>query len=278
MWPFGKKKEKQTQPSQDQQRVQEFARQFESEEIDLVAVTGPEGLKTDRQEGDELLTVTIPLTAWMDEYDSVVHEQPARLTTLADERLRDYLRSRVYADFIIKVKARPGKDGESFQLIGLPEPGFDPELKAVLDRQVTPVTRTVEGVGEFVLNRRLGCMQAEVAWLGGRAQLSVEAEQDQQESFFSLAAKLLENSPWWDAEAKKLAARTGLEQINAQLEEDEEEEPVDQETLQGQLELEAIQLSAGGISLWYGCELLYGRSLCVMGDMEQGPTRAELED
>ena len=36
MWPFGKKKEKVVELSATQQRVQEFARQFESEELDLV--------------------------------------------------------------------------------------------------------------------------------------------------------------------------------------------------------------------------------------------------
>lgn len=277
MWPFGKKKEKNVQPSPAQQRVQAFAAQFENEEITLVALTGPEGLKTDRKEGDELLTVVIPLTAWVDEQDSVVHQQPARLTTLADERLRDYLRGRVYADFIIKVKARPGKDGESFQLIGLPEPGFDPELKAILDQQVTPVTRTVDGVGEFILNRRMGLMQAEVAWLEGRVQLTLEAEQEASEALFPVAARLLEKHACWDARARDLSAQTLLERVNAQKEEDGEE-TVDEAAFKECMELEAIQLSAQGVSLWFGCELLYGQSICVTGDVEQGPARAEIEE
>ena len=278
MWPFGKKKKtEQEQQNTHQQRVQEFAAQFESEELDLVAVTGPEGLKTDRKEGDELLTVTIPLTAWMDEYDSVVHQTPALLTTLADERLRDYLRSRVYADCIIKVRARPGKDGQTFQLAGLPEPGFDAELKAILDKQVTPVTRTVEGVGELALNRRIGFMQTEVPWLETKIQLTLEAEPETCETLFDPAARLLACSAQWDGQARELTARTLLEQVNAQLEENGEES-VDEAALRAALEPEALQLSEAGVSLWFGCELLYGQSICVTGDVEQGPVRAEIED
>lgn len=277
MWPFGKKKEKTVQPSPAQRRMQEFAARFENEEITLVAVTGPEGLKTDQKEDDALLTVVIPLTAWMDELDGVVQQRPAVLTTLADERLRDYLRGRVYPDFIIKVQARPGRDGETFQLIGLPEPGFDPELKAILDQQVTPVARTVDGVGEFVLNRRMGLMQAEVDWPESRLTLTLEAGQDGCEELFPAAARLLEDSVRWDEQARAMSARTLLEQVNAQLEEDGEE-PVDEAAFMGLLEPEAVQLSQQGVSLWYGCELLWGRSICVTGDVEQGPDRAEIEE
>ena len=276
MWPFGKKKEKETRPSAAQQRVQEFAQQFESEELDLVAVTGPEGLKADRDGEDGLICVSVPLTAWMDEFDSVVHEESVALVTLADERLRDYLRARIYPDFIIKVKARAGKDGKTFQLIGLPEPGFDPELKAILDRQVTPVSVTAPGVGELTLNRRIGCLQAEVPWGESRIQLTLEAEQEEREGLFPAAAKLLENAARWDAEARALAAGRLLEQVNVQLEENDEE-PVDEAAFSAALEPEAVQLSAEGVKLWYGCELLYGQSVCLSGQAEQGPTGAELE-
>ena len=277
MWPFGKKKKQaEAQPSADRQRVQEFAQQFDSEEIDLVAVTGPEGMKTDRDEETGLFTVSVALTAWMDAFDSVVHQEEATLTTLADERLGGYLRARLYPDFIIKVKARVGKDGQTFQLIGLPEPGFDPELKAILDQQVTPCTETVPGVGEFVLNRRIGCLQAEVAWGESQVQLTLECEQEEREELFPAAARLVENAARWDTDARGLAARTLMEQINAQLE-DDGEEPVDEMSFVQTLEPESVQLSVEGVRLWFGCELLCGQSVCVTGKVEEGPETATLE-
>jgi hypothetical protein len=275
MWPFGKKKEKVVELSATQQRVQEFARQFESEELDLVAVTGPEGLKAEPDGENDLLSVSVSLTAWMDEFDSVVHREPVTLVTLADGRLRDYLRARIYPDFIIKVKARPGKDGKSFQLIGLPEPGFDPELKAILDSQVAPVTVTAPGVGELTLNRRIGCLQAEVAWGEGRIQLTLEADEEERDARLAAAARLLEVSARWDAAARSLAAGSLLEQVNAQLEE-AGEETVEEAAFAAALEPESVQLSGEDVKLWFGCELLYGQSVCVSGDEAQ-PERAEIE-
>lgn len=275
MWPFGKKEKTEKKLSPEQQRVQEFAAQFENEEIDLVALTGPEGLCADPDGETGLLLVSIPLTAWMDEYDGVVHEQAAGLVTLADERLRSFLRGRVYPDFIIKVKARPGLDGKSFQLIGLPEPGFDPELKALLERQKTPESVQVEGVGQLTLNRRLGYLQGEVAWAGSAPQLTLEADKEAREELFAPAARLLAQAADWDERARALARDALLDQVNGQLEEDGED-AVDGETFTGLMEPESIQLSPAGVALWYGSELLCGQSICVTGTVD-GPEGAALD-
>ena len=38
-------------------------------------------------------------------------------------------------------------------MLELPQPGFDPDLKAILDEQKKPVSTWVEGLGTFTLNR-----------------------------------------------------------------------------------------------------------------------------
>ena len=47
----------------------------------------------------------------------------------------DYLRQRVPRDFIIKCRARLSVDGSRLLMLELPQPGFDPDLKAILDEQ-----------------------------------------------------------------------------------------------------------------------------------------------
>ena len=103
MWLFGKKKDKEPKCDPEQEQVQAFARRFDAEELTLVAVTGMQGAAHTRENENELWTVRVPLTAWMDEFDAVVHQQPASLEILADDRLLGYLIQRIPRNFIIKV-------------------------------------------------------------------------------------------------------------------------------------------------------------------------------
>ncbi len=71
----------------------------------------------------------------MEEDSPDIHQGDFRLVALADDRLMDYLRQRVPRDFIIKCRARLSVDGSRLLMLELPQPGFDPDLKAILDEQ-----------------------------------------------------------------------------------------------------------------------------------------------
>ena len=90
-----------------------------------------------------------------------LHQGAFRLETIADNQLMPVLRQRARPDFIIRFRARRSEDGTRLLLLDLPEPGFDPELKAILDEQKKPVTFWVDGLGTFALNRALGWFEAE---------------------------------------------------------------------------------------------------------------------
>ncbi len=258
MWPFGKKKEQKPDPAREQ--VQAFAAGFEAEEFDLVAVTGPEGFGRKKQEGDTLYTVAVPLTAWMDEDDGVVHEEAAILTALADERLLGYLRGRLPGNFIIKVRVRPARDGGKFQLVGMPEPGMDPELKAILERQVAPVTFEVDGFATFTLRRAAGWFQTELAWQDGTVLLTFDAQQDHERcgQAARAAAQQLEQ---YDAAARTLAG----ERLLTQVRELSGDATVEGEDFAAGLGLDSVQADEnGGVTLWYTSDLIYNGSICVV--------------
>ena len=278
MWLFGKKKEKlQEVPAQDAQ-VQAFAQRFRAEEFTLVAVTGPEGLDYARGEGEKLWTVSVPLTAWMDEFDAVVHAQPARLEMLADERLRDYLGRRLPGNFIIKARVRPAVEGDAFQLTGMPEPGFDPELKAILDEQVKPVTLESEALGTFTLNRAVDQFQAEADWLDGRVLLVFGREEDADQCL-ACAEALLAQAQDWDGRLRAFAADRLLDAVNALSAEDEDAQPLTRDELLEQLEPETVQVGRdGSVAVWLGGEPLWGQTIRVMGTLEHGPADARLEE
>ena len=91
------------------------------------------------------------------------------------------LRQRARPDFIIRFRARRSEDGTRLLLLDLPEPGFDPELKAILDEQKKPVTFWVDGLGTFALNRALGWFEAEADWLGSPIRLDLDRDEDRDE-------------------------------------------------------------------------------------------------
>lgn len=276
MWLFGKKKEKEQEASPQEIQVQEFAQKFLPEEMNLVAVTGPEGVSADRKEGEELWTLTTPLTAWMDEDDGVVSTRPALLQILADDRLREYLRHQLPASFIIKARVRPGVDGDAFQLVGMPEPGFDPELKAILNEQVKPVTLEAEGIGTFTLIRSANWFATQIDWVGQSVQLTINnGDEQEREAALSVARTLLSDPEGWDARLRNFVADRLLETVNDQM----QEEPVTREELLESLMAESIQVEEeGAFAAWYAGDLLFGRAVQVTGTVDEGPADAQLEE
>lgn len=273
MWPFSKKKEIEHTPSAEELQVQEFAQRFLPEEFVLVAVTGPAGVESDRKEGEPLWTLSCPLTAWMDEDDGVVSTGTALLQILADERLRDYLRHHLPGNFIIKARVRPGKEDNVFQLVGMPEPGFDPELKAVLDEQVKPVTFETDDLGTFTLMRTMNWFETQVDWLDQSVQLTFNQVDDQQDSL-TTARALLADAEGWDARLRAFAADRLLDAVNEQ-----GEEPVSRDELLESLAPESIQAGPkGSFALWYGSDLFFGQAARIMGTLAAGPADARLED
>lgn len=278
MWLFGKKKEQERKLSPEQEQVQAFARRFDAQELTLVAVTGMQGLSHTRESEAALWTVRMPLTAWMDEFDAVVHNQPAVLEILADDRLLSYLGQHLPRNFIIKAKVRPALEGDAFQLVGMPEPGFDPELKAILDEQVKPVVLDGGELGTFTLNRSVNQFQAEVKWQEQTLLLAFDRGQEEQGAL-DTAATLLADAENWDERARTFAAEQVLEQVNGLCAEDEEGQPLTADELAEQLEPELVQVEgADRVTLWLGGDLLYGRSIRVDATLADGPTDAVLED
>lgn len=276
MWPFGKKKENEHIPSPQELQVQEFAQQFLPQEFTLVAVTGPEGMSDARREGGELWTLTTPLTAWMDEEDGVVSTQPALLQILADEQLRSYLRQRLPGNFILKARVRSSKEGGLFQLVDMPEPGFDPELKAILNEQIKPITLETEDLGTFTLIRSLNWFEGSADWLDQTVQITFSrAEDAEQQDCLSTARALVGEAEHWDARLRDMAADHLLAEVNAQ----PDAEPVSREELRDSLAPEAIQTAPdGGFAAWYGSDLFFGRAARITGSLTQGPAEVVLEE
>ena len=280
---FKKKESPQPKASSQSDAFRTLAAQFSTVELDLLAVTGPSGFGAVQKEGSELWEASIGLTAWMEEDSPEIHREEVGLVTLADDTLRGYLRQRVPPDFIIKFRARPSLEGERFLLLDLPQPAFDPDLKAILEEQKKPQSIYVEDLGTFVLNRQVGWYEAELDWLDGTVRFDFDKGTDEAMKGAQATAKaLLSEAPSWDERVRAFAAAQ-LTDLANQWAQDEPEEEVPQkitpEEFAQRMELDAIQVDdRGGFIFWFeDGELFWGHSIRVSGTLEGGPDDAQME-
>ena len=262
-------------------RFKEFAAQFLPEELTILAVTGANGFGGGKTHGEELWTISIGLTAWMEEDSPDIHRGEFVLSTIADDQLLEHLQRRVPRDFIIKFKGRVSEDGQRLLLLDLPEPAFDPDLKAILEEQKKPVTFWEEGLGTFTLNRQVDWFETELDWLGTEISLTIDMEEDREEALQN-AKTLLASAADWDKRVRAYAADELVSLANdwsQDMDEDGETPTITREQFMERMELESIEIGGdGSFTFWFGDgDLFYGHSIRVSGDLEHGPDEASME-
>lgn len=282
--PEEKAREKKREQSGENAQFKKFAAQFLPEELSILAVTGASGFGGGKSGGEELWTASIGLTAWMEEDSPEIHRGEFVLSTVGDDQLLEILRRRVPRDFIIKFRGRASEDGRRLLLLDLPEPGFDPELKAVLEEQKKPVTFWADGLGTFALNRQVNWFETEVDWLGAEVSLSFDwGPEEEMKRSQNTARALLAGAADWDRRVREYAADELVSLANDWSQdaggEDEEPGEITREQFMERMELEALQVEPdGGFEFWFADgDMFYGHSIHVTGDLEKGPDWAQME-
>ena len=280
---FQSKGEKPEEPIQNTENKQykALAAQFQPEELSILAVTGANGFSGGKTGKEKLWTAHLGLTAWMEEDSPDIHRGEFVLTTIADDRLLDVLRQRTPPDFIVKCKGRVSQDGQRLLLLDLPVPGFDPDLKAILEEQKKPVTFREEGLGTFTLNRQVDWFETEINWLGTEISLTIDMEEAREEALQN-AKTLLASAADWDKRVRECAADELLQNANdwnQEMEKDGETPTITREQFMERMELESIEVMAdGSFQFWFADgDMFYGHSIWVSGDLENGPDEASME-
>ena len=277
---FGFKK-KEPEQTPDNKQFKELAAQYLPGELTLLAVTGANGFSGGKTAKEKLWRASIGLTAWMEEDSPDIHRGEFVLSTIADDRLLGVLQRRAPQDFIIKFKGRVSEDGKRLLLLDLPEPGFDPDLKAILEEQKKPVTFWEEGLGTFTLNRQVDWFETELDWLGTEISLTIDMEEDREEALQN-AKTLLASAADWDKRVRAYAADELVSLANdwsQDMDEDGETPTITREQFMERMELESIEIGGdGSFTFWFGDgDLFYGHSIRVSGDLENGPDDASME-
>ena len=279
-----KPEEKERKPlpeKQENRQFRELAAQFAPEELTILAVTGANGFGGGRAGKEKLWRASIGLTAWMEEDSPDIHRGEFVLSTIADDQLLEHLQRRVPRDFIIKFKGRVSEDGQRLLLLDLPEPAFDPDLKAILEEQKKPVTFWEEGLGTFTLNRQVDWFETELDWLGTEISLTIDMEEEREEALRN-AKTLLASAAEWDKRVRAYAADELVSLANdwsQDMDEDGETPTITREQFMERMELESIEIGGdGSFTFWFGDgDLFYGHSIRVSGDLEHGPDEASME-
>ena len=240
---FGFKK-KEPEQTPDNKQFKELAAQYLPGELTLLAVTGANGFGGGKVGKEKLWRASIGLTAWMEEDSPDIHRGEFVLSTIADDRLLGVLQRRAPQDFIIKFKGRVSEDGKRLLLLDLPEPGFDPDLKAILEEQKKPVTFWEEGLGTFTLNRQVDWFETELDWLGTEISLTIDMEEDREEALQN-AKTLLASAADWDKRVRAYAADELVSLANdwsQDMDEDGETPTITREQFMERMELESIEI------------------------------------
>lgn len=279
MFGLFKKKEKEApKPANTEaEEFRAFAAGFEPEDMTVLALVGPLGLVTGRNEGDTLWTAGAVLAAWLEEDSPDICREPTSLVMKGDETLMGVLRQRIPRDFILKCKVRPSLDGKRLLLTALPEPGFDMDLKAILDESKKPVTFEDDALGTFTLSRSVGVFQGEADWLGQSVQLTFDRDEDRDICLNGLKT-LVSGQAQWDKTIRDFAAGQLLELANGWAA-DAEEEEVSLEDFAGRIEPDTLAFQENRtFDFWFNDgELFFGHAIRVSGTLEDGPTSAEME-
>lgn len=264
------------------EELRALGQKFLPEEFSILAVTGAGGFGGSRPQENGPWLAVLELTAWKEEdSEEPAHREKTQLVALADDKLMDYLRRRVRGDSVFQIMVRPSEDGKQFLMTELPQPEIDPEMKAILEEQKKPVSIWVPELGTFTLNRLVNWFEAEVEWLGQPARLDIDREEDW-DACVEQAKALMAGQKGWDEKVRSFAADQLLEQANDWAQdaaEGEEPEEITREQFMERLELDAVQISAGGrFEFWFNDgDLFWGHAIHVTGSLDQGPEMAQME-
>lgn len=228
--------------------------------MEIVAVTGPEGVSGSKGPEETLWTAGITLTAWrLCDVNAPVHHEMRRLMAEVDDEDLKWLQRMIKKDCVVKLQVREIAGG--FELEELLESYCnDAEMLEICSSQQEPVYFEDEELGRFELNRAAGVYEQLYRKNGMEVRVTFDADEDTDRMQLALqtARTLLSNLPFWAEAGADYAAEQLLELKNTTWRQEEEEE-MSQETFAAALWLnDILALPGGKFQLWFNDGDLFG--------------------
>ncbi len=236
--------------------------------LQIVAVTGPEGVTGNRGSGESMWMAGIMLTAWrLSEPSAPVHEEPKRLMLEVDDEKLKWMQRMVKKESVVRLKVREIAGGFWLEEV-LESFCTDVEMQEIGRKQQEPVYYEDEVLGRFCLNRATGFYEQTLHQSGSEVQLTIESQEERLELALETARILMANLEFWMEAAAAYAADQLLDKKNSQWLK-EGEEKLSREAFLASLWLNDILAKPGGnFRFWYSDgEMLGGHTIYVDGNV-----------
>ncbi|MCB9766027.1 MAG: DUF2262 domain-containing protein, partial [Alphaproteobacteria bacterium] len=149
---------------------------------------------------------------------------------------------------------------------------------AVREELLKPVRVEDPQLGVLTLNRALGWYEGEIAWCARTVPLKVSPEAPERpEAALDVARALAADAERWRDRVEDFAVQALLGLKNDNWLEDDEA-PVDEAGFKARMTLTSITADEGGtFSFWHDDgDLFWGHAILVTGDLDTGPTDADI--
>jgi len=160
-----------------------------------------------------------------------------------------------------------------------PDRPHDPELERLARKLREPVIMRDDRFGEFVLNRRIDTFEAKMKWGSTPVDLALSGSgADEVAEALATAHALWDAQEDWHQRIVAHAVERLLPLKNGNWLEDGED-PLTAADFAGRMSLTDIAIYEGGtFEFWFNdCDLFGDHSICVSGDLQNGPKQSDIE-
>lgn len=266
-----------------QKRIEKLMIQLNNSEQNVIlGVVGPNGAGASRSQGEDLWTVTFTLYAWRRKGCSMKKQEITIRKRVVDAE-KDELRSCVKPYGIVELKTRISEENVSGTSQGLlieiiDGNAQDEELEKYADELQKPVVFVDEFFGEFTLDRAVNWFEAEVDWRSKSIRLSLSMDNcANRDGLVDMAKSLWKSQNLWSRRITDFAITELLPLKNESWLETGKKELTPRDFAR-KMKLESITLYPdGSFEFWHNDgDLFWGHSILVSGDLEKGPTDADI--
>jgi hypothetical protein len=259
--------------------METFKHTATTEVLGLVAATGAGGSKL---KGEEQWTVRFKLENWKYLEEGLLKNKNLTVQrTVTEEQLSEF-RDVIdpYTPYHLKVKIVENSElsGAQAYLEDLISKSDDEELLALATELQKPVTFNDELLGKFTLDRTVDWFESETIWDKETIHLNLTVDERGNESAsLKIAKKLWEDQEVWSEKIIDFAVKKLLDLKNdTWLDEDESELTAVQ--FIERMTLEAIAVYPDGkFEFWHNDgDLFWGHSIQISGNINDGPTDADI--
>jgi len=266
-----------------EKRIEKLLIQLNGSELDIIlGVVGPNGAGASRSQGEDLWTVTFTLYAWRRKGCSIKQQEITIRKRVVDAE-KNELRSSINPYDIVELKARISEEDVSGTSQGLlieiiDGNAQDKELEKYAEDLQKPVVFTDDYFGEFTLDRTVNWFEAEVDWRSKPIRLSLSMDNcENRDGLVDIARSLWKSQNLWSRKITDFAITELLSLKNESWLETGKKELTPRDFAR-KMKLESITLYPdGSFEFWHNDgDLFWGHSILVSGDMEKGPTDADI--